>query len=338
MYRGPDGQLQQYQMSSGGTSAVRLESANCPITNLFGYNLSMAQELISTATTADLDVLAARWLGGLAPTTRRGYAADVRAWLEWAASHGIDPRAATGRDLAAWVSTLDGLAPTTRARRVAGVRSLYRWLHDEGVVATIPDLPRGSRPRVRGQDDARLVGLDADTVARVMAAADDHSCRMAALVALLLTTGFRIHEALALTPEHLRVGGGGRVTATITGKGERTRTVVVPPLAVERLDAIRPSDGGPYFRTRTGRNWGQREVRDALARMGRAMTPPVALHPHALRHTVASLALARGTNVAAVQAMLGHSSLNTTQTYVRAAGNLDASPAYDLAAIALGAR
>ncbi|QCR53707.1 hypothetical protein C1N80_09040 [Brachybacterium sp. SGAir0954] len=278
----------------------------------------------------DLDTLTSRWLGALAPATRTGYAADARAWLSYASSSGIDPKAATGRDLAGWVATLDALAPSTRARRVAGVRSFYAWLRDEGIVTAVPELPRGARPRVRGQDDARLVGLSSSEASRLMSAADVHSPRMAALVSVLLTTGLRIHEALALTVGDLRVGGGGRVTATITGKGERVRTVVVPPLAVERLDVIRPADEGVYFRTRTGRPWDQREARDSLSRVGRKLG--MDLHPHVLRHTAASLALAGGANVEAVRAMLGHSSLTTTQRYVRAAGNLDASPAYALAA------
>lgn len=291
----------------------------------------MESALAHPAPGVDLDAVASRWLGGLAPATRSGYGADARVWLSYASAHGIDPSSATGRDLAAWVATLDDLAPSTRARRVAGVRSFYAWLRDEGVVEVVPELPRGARPRVRGQDDARLVGLGETDAARVMGAADKHSPRMAALVSLLLTTGLRIHEALALTPVDLRTGGGGRVTATILGKGERVRTVVVPPLAVERLDTIKPESGDkPIFRTRTGRTWGQREARDALSRLGRGLG--IDLHPHTLRHTAASLALAGGASMEAVRAMLGHSSLTTTQRYVRAAGNLDSSPAYALAA------
>lgn len=292
--------------------------------------IALAHSLAPT----DLDRLTARWLGGLAPSTRTGYAADARAWLSHCAVRGIDPHMARGRDLAGWVATLDHLAPSTKARRVAGVRSFYTWLRDEGLVASIPELPRGTRPRVRGQDDQRLVGFDGPTAARVMAAADGHGPRMAGLVSLLLTTGLRIHEALALCPADLRSGGGGRITATISGKGKRVRTVVVPPFAAERLDAIRPADPSvAFFRTRTGSAWGQREARDALARMGRGMAPSLDLHPHALRHTAASLALASGANVEAVRAMLGHSSLTTTQRYVRAAGTLDSSPAYALAVL-----
>lgn len=177
---------------------------------------------------AGLEQLAARWLGGLAPTTARGYRADVRAWLTWCAAQGLDPRAASGRDLTAYLATLAELATTTRVRRLAGIRNSHTWLRDEEIAATVPDLPAGARPRVRGRDDARLVGLDAPTAAALLAAADAHSPRMAALIATLLTTGARISEALALTPALLRTGAGGRVTTTITGKGGRVRTVVVP--------------------------------------------------------------------------------------------------------------
>src|SRR5699024_10732066 len=223
------------------------------------------------------------------------------------------------------------LATSTRVRRLAGIRSFHTWLRDEGLVASVPELPAGARPRVRGRDDARLVGLDAATAAQLMAAADAHSPRMAALIATQLTTGARISETLALTPADLIGGAGGRVTTTITGKGGRVRTVVVPPLALERLEAIRPhSVNALFFTTRTGKAWSQREVRDSLTRLGRRNG--LRLHPHLLRHSAASISLARGANIEAVRDMLGHGSLSTTQRYVRAAATLDGSPAYGLAA------
>ena len=108
-------------------------------------------------------------------------------------------------------------------------------------------------------------------------------------------------------------------------------SIVVPPLALERLDAIQPdSPTELFFVTRTGKAWTQREVRDALTRLGRRHG--LRLHPHLLRHSAASISLARGANIEAVRDMLGHASLSTTQRYVRAAATLDGSPAYSLAA------
>lgn len=293
----------------------------------------MSDHLATTTPQTDLQELESRWLGTLAPTTRRGYSADARSWMTHCVEVGLDPRSATGRDLSAWLDTLSRLRPATRARRLSAVTSMYQWLKDEGVVAAVPEVPRTSRPRTRGQDDARLVGLDAATAHTLLAAADEHSARMAALVAVGLTTGLRIAEMLSLTPADVRTDGGGRVLATVTGKRDRTRTVVVPPLAAERLAVLAPEQDEPYFRTRTGRRWSQRQARDALARLGKKIGIP--LHPHLLRHTAASLALATGADMEAVRAMLGHESLATTQRYVRAASALDRSPAYALAA-ALG--
>lgn len=292
----------------------------------------MVEYLVPASFGADLEPLRGRWLGSLAPTTRRGYSADARSWMEHCSSVGLDPRTATGRDLLSWLDGLSHLGPATRARKLSGVTSFYEWLKDEGAVEAVPEVPRSSRPRARGQDDARLVGLDQKMAHRLLAEADAHSPRMSALVAVGLTTGLRIAEMLALSPAVVRTDGGGRMLATVTGKRERTRTVVVAPLAAERLTALEPEvDWHPYFRTRTGRQWGQREARDAIARLGKRIG--VQLHPHLLRHTAASLALATGADMEAVRAMLGHESLATTQRYVRAAGALDRSPAYALAAV-----
>src|SRR5690606_12062459 len=232
----------------------------------------------------------------------------------------------------AYLASISRLATSTQVRRLAGIRSFHVWLRDEGVLVAVPELSVGAAPRTRGRDDARLLGLDAQGAAALMTAADAHSPRMAALIATLLTTGARISEALDLTPARLRAGAGGRVTTTITGKGGRMRTVVVPPpLALERLDAIRPdSPDGLFFVTRTGKAWTQREVRDTLTRLGRRRG--LRLHPHLLRHSAASISLARGANIEAVRDMLGHASISTTQRYVRAAATLDGSPAYSLAA------
>lgn len=292
--------------------------------------------IVGRASHLDVELLTSRWLGAFAPSTRRGYRADVRSWLGHCADAGRDPRRATGRDLAAWLDGLTHLRPSTRARRISAVTSFYTWLKDEELVSHVPEVPRSSRPRARGQDDARLVGLDRSTATQLLAAADRHSPRMAAFVAVGLTTGLRVEELLSLTPDAVRVDGGGRVLATVRGKRDRTRTVVVPPLATERLAALTPSrTGDPYFRTRSQKPWTQRQARDALARLGRRIGLRN-LHPHLMRHTAASVALASGSSMEAVRAMLGHESLATTQRYVRAAGALDASPAYALASALTG--
>lgn len=285
----------------------------------------------STAPSERLDHLRSRWLGGLSPATARGYSSDIASWLTWCADEGVTPDRAEDRDLTAYLASIAHLAPSTRARRVAGIRSFYSWLRDEGITSHVPTVPTGSRPRTRGRDDTRLLGLDAAQAAALISAADAHSPRLSALVATLLSTSMRISEALALTPAAMHPAGGGRVVTTIHGKGERVRTIAVPPLALERLESLAPpTPTSPYFVTRTGRPWSQREARDSITRLGRRTGTP--LHPHTLRHSGASIALAHGADIEAVREMLGHSSLSTTQLYLRARRSLDASPTYAVAA------
>lgn len=119
----------------------------------------------------------------------------------------------------------------------------------------------------------------------------------------------------------------GRTTVTVLGKGRKTRTVVVPAFAAERCAKL----GSPLFVTRTGRRLTPREAWETMRRLGNRAGIRK-LHPHMLRHTAATIALMEGSNIQAVRAMLGHSSLGTTQRYVEAAGSLEQSPAYTLAA------
>ncbi|MCA5894726.1 tyrosine-type recombinase/integrase [Isoptericola sp. NEAU-Y5] len=300
----------------------------------------MTLDLVTTASnalsrTADgsgaLEAMQARWLGGLSGSTRRAYGADVRDWLRWCAEHGVDTLRPTGRDLSQYLDGLE-VSTATKARRMAGVRSFYAWARDEEITTADPMPPRASRPRVRGSDARRILGLTAPEASALMGAADAHGPRSAALVSLLLTTGLRISEALSVTVGDLTHDRGGRTLVTVCGKGNKTRTVVVPPLAVERCHAAADGRGDdePVFVTRTGRPWSQREARYQMARLGRAAGLGD-VHPHQLRHTAATLALTDGTNIEVVRDMLGHSSLATTQRYVAAAASVDRSPAYRLA-------
>lgn len=291
----------------------------------------MDGDILPTSPTREVSQHASRWLGGLSLATRRGYSTDVAQWIAWCVSHGIDARTVTGRDTTQWLADISHLSPATRSRKLAAVNSFYRYLRDEGIVDADPAPPSSRRPRVRGHNAARLKGLDADQAQTLLRVADDSSARLAAIVSLMLTTGLRVSEAASITPNMVTTDSGGRVVLTVTGKGERVRSVVVPPVAVERLAAIAPTNGFEfYFRTSSGKQWTPDEIRDSIARLGRR-AGILHLHPHALRHTAGTLSVKGGANIEAVRQMLGHASLNTTQQYVTAAGALDASPAYLLA-------
>lgn len=289
----------------------------------------------------DIERLQSRWLGGLSVSSRRAYHSDVKDWRAWCELNYVAPLEATSLDGTAWLDSLSHLSVSTRKRKLAGVASFYAWLREEGATDADPRPKRSQRPKVQGEDSQKLVGLDRKAAVALLRKADDHSPRMSAYVALSLTTGLRVAELASLRPADVKRDSGGRTVATISGKGERVRSVVIPPLAVERLEAIAPEDATDcYFRTRTGAQWKPDGIRDALAILGKSVEIQAddgsvftleGLHPHALRHTAASMALAAGSNVESVRAMLGHASLSTTQRYVTAAGALDNSPALVLA-------
>lgn len=274
----------------------------------------------------DLERALERWLGGSTSThTRRAYGRDVAQWRAWCVGRGVDQLRPTGRDLAEHLAAMGG-SESAKVRRQAAVRSWYRWLRDEGATDADPMPPEGQRPRVRGLNAARRVGLAERQVQQLVAVADEHSDRAGALVALLLTTALRIGEALSIDELH-RDRGSGLVTATVLGKRRKWRTVVVPPMAAERCARL----GKPLFVTRTGRRMAQQDAY-ALMQTLRKRTEIGRLFPHLLRHSSATIALRNGANIRAVQEMLGHASLDTTQIYTVAAGVLDHSPAHLLAA------
>ena len=145
--------------------------------------------------------------------------------------------------------------------------------------------------------------------------------RDAAVLALLYGSGLRISEALGLKRKDVPAPGEGDVI-TVTGKGNKQRMVPVLPqvLAAGRrlcralpLSICRPT--GPLFVGAKGGPLSPRIVQLAMARLRGALGLPETATPHALRHSFATHLLARGGDLRAIQELLGHASLSTTQIY-----------------------
>jgi len=258
------------------------------------------------------------------PATVRAYVHDVAAMAAFAERLGhAGPADVTRRDLRRWVAqqaTRD-LARATIARRVAAVRRYYAWLHRRGVVAVDPTVglrapAGGSRlPRVLRQDELDVL-LDAPP-----AAVDDDEphrrVRDDAVLELLYGSGLRVAEVCGLRTADVDLVGG---TVRVLGKRSRWRQVPLTPRAVEALadwlDRGRAALAGPetpddmVFLNLRGRALSPRDCRRIVDR--RAAEPT---HPHALRHTFATHLLDGGADLRAVQELLGHSDLSTTQRY-----------------------
>lgn len=262
-------------------------------------------------------------LTAAAPATLTAYRRDVEGFVRW-----HDPLASTGpgsvdrRVLRRWLAHLDaeGYARRTIARRASSIRRYFGWLCRTGRLAADPtaglSAPRGEGrlPRVLGAADLEVIldrprpGTGDDPAVR---------CRDDAVLELLYGAGLRVAELCGL---NLGDVDGRAGLVTVWGKGGRQRRVPVGEPALEAVaawerwgravmaEADSPADA--MFLNRRGRRLGPRDVRRILDRRSPAPT-----HPHALRHTFATHLLDNGADLRAVQELLGHADLTTTQVY-----------------------
>jgi integrase/recombinase XerC len=293
---------------------------------------------VMTGFSAAPDVAAeiARWLSYLgaerrmSPKTLEAYRRDVGQFIAFLAGHlGCAPSLKqlaklAPADVRAFMAArrADGIGNRSLMRALAGVRSFARYLerNGKGKVGALsavrtPKLPR-SLPKPLPANAARLM---TDIASR---AGDEREtwilARDAAVMALLYGSGLRISEALGLNRKDL---DGARDSITVTGKGNKKRMVpVLPQVATLIADyiALCPFDlppDGPLFVGARGGPLSPRIVQLAMAALRGALGLPETATPHALRHSFATHLLARGGDLRAIQELLGHASLSTTQIY-----------------------
>lgn len=263
---------------------------------------------------------------GASAHTVRAYTADLAAFLAFTGTDPADPGAASAltlRAARAWLadSVARGAARSTVSRHVAALRNFSAWAHREGLAPTDAAAALASAradqrlPRVVDQDEAAAL-LEC---ARSRASADDPvSIRDWAVLELIYATGIRVSEACSLTTSSIDPAA---LTVRVVGKGDKERTV---PFGVPARDALdqwtvraRPSlavGTDALFVGAKGGPIDPRVVRAMIHRMcARAGVRDIA--PHGLRHSAATHLLQGGADLRAVQEILGHSSLATTQRY-----------------------
>jgi integrase/recombinase XerC len=209
-------------------------------------------------------------------------------------------------------------------RMLAGVRSFARFLERSGK-GKIGALAAVRTPKMAKTLPKPLAVAAAKRITETELRAGEERApwiiaRDAAVLALLYGSGLRVSEALALKRRDVPAAGGGDAI-TVIGKGNKPR--MVPVLAqVTRLAAeyvaLCPYDlpaEGPLFVGARGGPLSPRLVQLAMARLRGALGLPDSATPHALRHSFATHLLARGGDLRAIQELLGHASLSTTQMY-----------------------
>ena len=266
------------------------------------------------------------WLAWLESERRYGantlaaYESDLDDYLGYA---GGDAGSAPPdrRRFRGWLADMAGrgLARTTVARRVSALRSFYRFCGRTGRI-DINDLswlraprPPKSVPKPVSEEDARAL-LAAIFRRR---GEDWAKQRDFALLMMLYGSGLRISEALDLTRRDVPLGDWLR----ITGKGGKIREVPVLPAIAEAVAAYVgacPFDGGPdapLFVSARGNAFGARAAQRLVESLRLELSLPAHVTPHALRHAFATHLLGNGADLRAIQELLGHASLSTTQRY-----------------------
>ncbi len=266
-------------------------------------------------------------VSGISDNSVSAYRRDVHEFLAFLAAHRGQPpglatlKSITIRDARSWMAHARrrGISPRSLARQLSAVKGFFRWLGEtEGfdpVAILSVRAPRFQRPLPRPvPEDAAFDILDHSSEAdgpKWVSARDE------AVLALLYGCGLRVSEALSLKgsshplPDSLR----------IRGKGGKERLVPAVPAAREavsryaELCPFPPAPDAPLFRGVRGGPMNQRTVRKVMQRARAALGLPASATPHALRHSFASHLLKASGDLRAIQELLGHSSLSTTQAY-----------------------
>ncbi len=269
-----------------------------------------------------------------AANTLAAYERDLRDYAAHLAARGRDVLSAREEDIRAYAETLDerGLAASTRARRLSALRQWHLFLFGEGLTRRNPAqhvrvrAPARRLPKtLSGEEVGRLLEQAA---AEVRALREDDAgtrgrlCRarrMLAMLELLYGSGLRVSEMVELKRDAI---DRAQALVRIVGKGGRERMVPLSPAALAAVEAwldcprannahgwLFPATGGKGHFSRQRFAQALKELAARAGLRGRDVSP------HALRHAFATHLLENGANLRAVQLMLGHADIATTQIY-----------------------
>ena len=272
----------------------------------------------------------------LSPKTLEAYGRDVRQFMAWLGApleddDGIEKlRDLKPADLRGFMASrrADDVGSRSLMRSLAGIRSFLRYLEKEGLADA------SALSVIRGPKLGRLLPkpIAPSMAKRLVDPAEREGetrepwilARDAAVMTLLYGCGLRISEALGLTVEDAPTST--RDTVRVLGKGGKTRIVPVIAPAITAIETYRaqcPYDlepKGPLFLGARGGKLSPRIIQLTMERLRGGLGLPDSATPHALRHSFATHLLSRGGDLRAIQELLGHASLSTTQIYTEVDG------------------
>jgi integrase/recombinase XerC/integrase/recombinase XerD len=258
-----------------------------------------------------------------AEKTRRAYGSDAGQFAVWCAERSLEPAAVSARDVRRYAASLSqaDLAPSSLARKLASLRALYRVLRERGEIAQNPAdlvaMPKRPRTLPHVLRPAELSAL-LDRIG----AGTPLALRDRAIFELAYAAGLRAEELVTLQTSAVDFDGE---QVRVEGKGSKTRFVPVGEYALRAIAAYveraRPllagGDEATLFLSKSGRALSTSDVRRRLRLWATRAGLGAAVHPHALRHSFATHLLDGGADLRAIQELLGHASISTTQVYTR---------------------
>jgi integrase/recombinase XerC/integrase/recombinase XerD len=291
---------------------------------------------VATEPNPSVDLLPAEWRDalalfdkdlrrrGTAERTRRAYGVDVGQLAAWAATQQLEPAAVHYRDLRRYAAVLSSrrIAPRTVARKLAALRQFFRTLVEHGQMGANPaDLMPGPK---KGESLPRaLKPHEVSTLLDRIPATTPLELRDRALFEIAYGCGLRAEELVNLDVESLDFDSE---TVRVLGKGGKERVLPAGEPALRAITRYLERGRGTLcteetepalFLSKTGRRLSTSDVRRRLRVWARHARTQGAVHPHALRHSYATHLLEGGADLRAIQELLGHATISTTQVYTR---------------------
>lgn len=273
---------------------------------------------------------------GAAENTLESYRRDLETAAQFLADRKIRLLTASSADIKACLDDMNiqGFASTSQARRLSSLRQFYRFLYTEGMRTDDPtgiiDAPKKKQalPKIMSEDTVSKLLAQAEAEADLKLSAQEdisgyfNAVRLHALLELLYATGMRVTELVGLPEKTIR---SNQRFLLVRGKGAKERMVPLSVKAqnvlqvyVSLRDRVPEWQNSPWlFPARSENGFLARQVfaRDLKSLAARAGVSAAAVSPHVLRHAFASHLLQNGADLRAVQQLLGHSDISTTQIY-----------------------
>lgn len=257
-----------------------------------------------------------------APNTLDAYMRDIDKLLKHLRDRGIDPMAATLADLRDFAARLHdlGIGPRSQCRILSGVRSFYKFLQTDGFIDDDPSELLES-PQLGEHLPEVLTTDEVDRLEQAIDLGKWEGQRNKAIIEVLFSCGLRVSELVNLKLSDLFLADR---FIRVIGKGRKERLVPISDNAIRQLRFwfddrnhmdIKPGEEDYVFLNRRGAHLTRTMILIMIKRLGAEAGIDKTISPHTLRHSFATALLEGGADLRAIQAMLGHESIGTTEIY-----------------------